>query len=197
MNRVAVDIGGTFTDIVVEDIKNKYSITYKVLSSPKNPAFAVIDGLKHNIIDFKNISFLVHGQTVGLNSFLERKGARVLLIMTSGISDTYTIARGDRKKLYDLQYQKPKQLVPRMDVHEIRERISVEGKIIEKLNEKDFNSIIKKIKSENIQSIAICFLHSYVNPKHEIQAKKILEKKINRKNNYFLISRNCQRVERI
>jgi len=180
MNRVAVDIGGTFTDIVVEDIKKKYSITYKILSSPKNPALAVIDGLKNNINFFNEINFLVHGTTVGLNAFLERKGSRVLLIMTSGISDTYTIARGDRKALYDVQYQKPKQLIPRMDVHEVRERMSWEGKVIEKLKTKDFQAIIKKIKKENIKSIAVCFLHSYVNPKHEVQAKKILKEKIDK-----------------
>ena len=180
MYRVAVDIGGTFTDIVVENIKKKYSTTYKVLSSPNNPALAVVDGLKNSINFFDEINFLVHGTTVGLNAFLERKGSRVLLIMTSGISDTYTIARGDRKVLYDLQYQKPKQLIPRMDVHEVKERMSWEGKIIDKLQIKDFKAIIKKIKKENIKSVAICFLHSYVNPKHEIQAKKNLKEKIDK-----------------
>ena len=180
MYRVAVDIGGTFTDIVVENIKKKYSTTYKVLSSPNNPALAVVDGLKNSINFFDEINFLVHGTTVGLNAFLERKGSRVLLIMTSGISDTYTIARGDRKVLYDLQYQKPKQLIPRMDVHEVKERMSWEGKVIDKLQINDFKAIIKKIKKENIKSVAICFLHSYVNPKHEIQAKKNLKEKIDK-----------------
>ena len=180
MYRVAVDIGGTFTDIVVENIKKKYSTTYKVLSSPNNPALAVVDGLKNSINFVDEINFLVHGTTVGLNAFLERKGSRVLLIMTSGISDTYTIARGDRKVLYDLQYQKPKQLIPRMDVHEVKERMSWEGKIINKLQINDFKAIIKKIKKENIKSVAICFLHSYVNPKHEIQAKKNLKEKIDK-----------------
>ena len=180
MYRVAVDIGGTFTDIVVENIKKKYSTTYKVLSSPNNPALAVVDGLKNSINFFDEINFLVHGTTVGLNAFLERKGSRVLLIMTSGISDTYTIARGDRKALYDVQYQKPKQLIPRMDVHEVKERMSWEGKVIDKLQINDFKAIIKKIKKENIKSVAICFLHSYVNPKHEIQAKKNLKEKIDK-----------------
>ena len=180
MYRVAVDIGGTFTDIVVENIKKKYSTTYKFLSSPNNPALAVVDGLKNSINFVDEINFLVHGTTVGLNAFLERKGSRVLLIMTSGISDTYTIARGDRKVLYDLQYQKPKQLIPRMDVHEVKERMSWEGKVIDKLQINDFKAIIKKIKKENIKSVAICFLHSYVNPKHEIQAKKNLKEKIDK-----------------
>ena len=180
MNRVAIDIGGTFTDIVVENIKEKSSTTYKVLSSPNDPALAVVDGLKNSINFFDEINFLVHGTTVGLNAFLERKGSRVLLIMTSGISDTYTIARGDRKALYDVQYQKPKQLIPRMDVHEVKERMSWKGKVIDKLQINDFKAIIKKIKKENIKSVAICFLHSYVNPKHEIQAKKVLKEKIDK-----------------
>ena len=176
--RVAADIGGTFTDIVIEDRKHKKNLTTKILSTRQNPAIAVLDGLKKNIDDFKEINFLVHGQTVGLNAFLERKGSRVLLIMTSGISDTYTIARGDRKTLYDVQYRKPKQLVPRKDVHEVNERMSWEGKIIQKLDKKGFIPIIKKIKNENIKAVAICFLHSYINPQHEIDAKKILKKNI-------------------
>ena len=177
--RVAADIGGTFTDIVIENITQKNISTTKVLSTPKNPAFAVLDGLKKIISNFDEIDFLVHGTTVGLNAFLERKGSRVLLIMTSGISDTYTIARGDRKTLYDVQYEKPKQLVPRKDVHEVNERISWEGNVIEKINRKSFIPIIKKIKNENVQAVAICFLHSYINPIHEIKAKKILKKELN------------------
>ena len=176
--RISADIGGTFTDIVIEDKKNKKTSTLKVLSTPSNPAIAVLEGLQKIKFNFKDISFLVHGTTVGLNAFLERKGSRVLLIMTSGISDTYTIARGDRKTLYDVQYRKPKQLVSRKDVHEVKERMSWEGKIIEKIDKKSFVSIIKKIKNENIKAVAICFLHSYLNPSHEIQAKRILKKEL-------------------
>ncbi|PPR47742.1 MAG: Acetophenone carboxylase gamma subunit, partial [Alphaproteobacteria bacterium MarineAlpha5_Bin9] len=176
--RISADIGGTFTDIVIEDKKNKKTSTLKVLSTPSNPAIAVLEGLQKIKFNFKDISFLVHGTTVGLNAFLERKGSRVLLIMTSGISDTYTIARGDRKTLYDVQYRKPKQLVSRKDVHEVKERMSWEGKIIEKIDKKSFVSIIKKIKYENIKAVAICFLHSYLNPSHEIQAKRILKKEL-------------------
>ena len=93
-----IDIGGTFTDIVVEDSTNKNIKTIKVLTTPENPANAVFEGLSSNL-NIKDINFIVHGTTVGLNAFLERKGSRVLLIMTKGISDTYTIARGDRKTL--------------------------------------------------------------------------------------------------
>ena len=178
--RVAADIGGTFTDFVIQEYKSKKTFTSKVLSTPKNPAIAVLNGLNKFKLDLKNIDFLVHGTTVGLNAFLERKGARVLLIMTSGVSDTYTIARGDRKTLYEVQYTKPKQLASKIDVHEVKERISWEGKIIDKIYEKDFEPIIKKIKKEKITAVAVCFLHSYINPAHELLAKKILKKRISK-----------------
>jgi len=176
--RIAADIGGTFTDFVIQEYESKKTFTSKVLSTPKNPAIAVMNGINKFKLDLKNIEFLVHGTTVGLNAFLERKGARVLLIMTAGVSDTYTIARGDRKTLYEVQYKKPKQLANKIDVHEVKERISWEGKIINAINQKDFDPIIKKINKENITAVAVCFLHSYINPKHEVLAKKILKKRI-------------------
>ena len=178
--RVSADIGGTFTDIVIENTSDNKISTYKVLTTPGNPADAVLDGLTRFINQIDKINFLVHGTTVGLNSFLERKGSRVLLIMTNGVSDSYTIARGDRKELYNVQYKKPKQLVPRKDVIEVRERIQWDGKILEDLNKDDLQNVIKKIKSEKITAIAICFLHSYVNPNHEILAKEILQKEIDK-----------------
>ena len=178
--RVSADIGGTFTDIVVENLSDNKISTYKVLTTPGNPADAVLDGLKQYIDEISKINFLVHGTTVGLNSFLERKGSRVLLVMTKGISDTYTIARGDRKELYNVQYKKPQQLVPRKDVMEVKERLQWDGKILEELNFEDLEKIIQKINSENIEAVAICFLHSYVNPKHELLAKEYIQKKVNK-----------------
>ena len=176
--RISADIGGTFTDIVVENKESEKISTIKVLSTPENPANAVLNGLKENI-KIQDIDFLVHGTTVGLNAFLERKGSRVLLLMTGGISDTYTIARGDRKELYNVQYKKPKPLVPREDVLEIKERVRWNGEIIKKIDNNDLNKIIDKINKEKIQAVAICFLHSYVNPAHEIEAKKIIKENVN------------------
>ena len=177
--RISADIGGTFTDIVVENKELESISTIKILSTPDNPANAVLNGLQDKL-SIKDIDFIVHGTTVGLNAFLERKGSRVLLIMTGGISDTYTIARGDRKELYNVQYQKPKPLVPREDVLEVRERIKWNGEIISKINIEDVNKIIKKINEENIQAVAICFLHSYVNPVHEIELKKLIKEQIDK-----------------
>ena len=175
--RVSADIGGTFTDIVVENQKDETISTIKVLSTPDNPANAVFDGLNSNL-NIKDISFIVHGTTVGLNAFLERKGSRVLLIMTKGVSDTYTIARGDRKELYNVQYSKPGTLVPRKDVVEVDERIMWDGSIHTALNENDLSKIAKMINDEDIKAIAVCYLHSYVNPEHEIKTREFLSKQI-------------------
>jgi len=176
--RISADIGGTFTDIVVENKDSEQVSTIKVLSTPENPANAVLNALKKNL-NIKEIDFIVHGTTVGLNAFLERKGSRVLLLMTAGISDTYTIARGDRKELYNVQYKKPKPLVPREDVLEVKERIRWDGEIISKIDINDLKQIIEKINKEKIQAVAICFLHSYVNPAHEIEVKKIIKESVN------------------
>ena len=177
MYRVSADIGGTFTDIVVEDTSNKNIKTIKVLSTPENPANAVFQGLNSNL-NIEDVDFIVHGTTVGLNAFLEKKGSRVLLLMTKGISDTYTIARGDRKELYNVQYSKPGTLVPRKDVVEVEERIMWDGSIHTDLNEKDLSKIVKIIKDQNIKAVAVCYLHSYVNPQHEIQTREFLAQHI-------------------
>lgn len=173
--RVSADIGGTFTDIVVADESSGRTITGKVLSTPGNPADAVVAGLQRFVDAPSDIEFVVHGTTVGLNAFLERKGARVLLIMTRGVGDGYTIARGDRKTLYELRYHKPRRLVPRRDVHEVTERLRSDGSVLQELEESDFLPIIEKIRNEKITSVAVCFLHAYVNPAHELRAREILQ----------------------
>ena len=127
--RVSVDIGGTFTDLVVYDERERRAFTGKVLSTPDDPACGVITGLTGLVEEPGEISFLVHGTTVGLNAFLERRGERVLLITTEGFGDVYSIARGDRKQLFALQYRKPEPLIPPWDVHTVRERMLYDGTV--------------------------------------------------------------------
>lgn len=172
--RVSADIGGTFTDIVIEPSDGPVYVG-KVPTTVDNPARGVINGIKELIPDLSDIEFFVHGTTVGLNAFLERKGERVLLVSTEGMGDSYTIARGCRQSLYALQYEKPEQLVPRHDVHEVRGRLSWQGDEIEPLNSADFDAIIEKARAENIKAIAVCFLHAYAYPQHEKQARDILQ----------------------
>ena len=173
--RVSADIGGTFTDFVIEEDGGRI-FTGKVSTTPENPALGVLKGLGDLIPSPANIDFLVHGTTVGLNAFLERKGERVLLIMTAGVSDSYSIARGDRKELYTLKYRKPERLVPRRDVFEVRERMKWDGSVLEPLKVSDFDEIIQRIRGENINAVAVCLIHSYMNPEHELQARAIIEK---------------------
>lgn len=176
--RVSVDIGGTFTDFVVHDQEKEYAFTGKVLSTPDDPAGGVITGLTDLIDDLGTIAFLVHGTTVGLNAFLERRGSRVLLVTTAGFRDVYTIARGDRKKLYALQYRKPEPLIPPHDIYTVRERVRWDGSVQEKLHSEDFEPIIEKLHTEGIKAVAVCFLHAYVNPDHELQARELLQQRV-------------------
>lgn len=171
--RVSADIGGTFTDIVVEPSDGPVFVG-KVATTPANPASGVINGIKDLVPDLSDVDFFVHGTTVGLNAFLERKGERVLLIATSGLGDAYTIARGNRHTLYELRYKKPQQLVPRRDVHEVRGRLAWDGAVIEPLNHADFAPIIEKVRSEGINAVAICLVHAYAYPEHELEAREIL-----------------------
>jgi N-methylhydantoinase A len=172
--RVAVDIGGTFTDLVVVDEGAKRTTSGKVLSTPANPAEGVLAGLTQVVTDPTAISFFVHGTTVGLNAFLERKGTRVLLIMTAGLRDAYTIARHDRKELYALQYRKPDRLVPRRDVLEVGERLHWDGSIDTPLDESSLRPIVERIRAEGIKAVAVCLVHSYVNPVHELRVREVL-----------------------
>ena len=173
-----MDIGGTFTDFVVTGGPDERTFTGKTLTTPANPAEGVMSGLHVLLPDPTEIQFIVHGTTVGLNAFLERKGTRVLLIATAGVRDFYSIARGDRKELYTLQYAKPERLIPRRDVVEVRGRLRWDGSVEEPLREADFEPIVEMIRRQGISAVAVCFLHSYLNPAHELRAREVLLKSL-------------------
>lgn len=171
--RVSADIGGTFTDIVVQSSDGGVFIG-KVPTTPLDPATGVVNGLRGLVPDLSEVGFFVHGTTVGLNAFLERRGERVLLVTTAGLGDAYTIARGNRHSLYELRYRKPKPLVPRRDVHEVRGRLAWNGNELEALDPGDFDPIIRKVRHEGIRAVAVCFVHAYAHPQHELAAREIL-----------------------
>ena len=172
--RVSIDIGGTFTDFVLEDAEARTIGSAKTSSTPADPAQGVLEGLRESIADPEDVEFIVHGQTVGLNSFLERKGARVLLLMTEGLRDAYSIARHDRKDLYTLQYSKPERLVPRRDTLEVGERLRWDGSVEKPVDEASLAPIIEKIRAEDVKAVAVCLVHAYVNPAHELEVRDIL-----------------------
>jgi N-methylhydantoinase A len=174
--RVAMDIGGTFTDFVVMDEEAQVTTAGKTSTTPANPEQGVLEGLGQVVDDLAQISFLVHGTTVGLNAFLERKGTRVLLLMTAGARDAYSIARHDRKELYTLRYRKPERLVPRHDVFEVTERLRWDGSVDTDFDEASLEPLVEAVRKEGIEAVAVCLLHAYVNPEHEQRARELLQR---------------------
>ena len=176
---IGIDIGGTFTDIVVS-IKNKGIISKKVNSTPEDYSLAAISGLsliiKENNLNPKNSINFAHATTVATNTILEGKGASTALITTSGFRDILEFRRVRFPELYNLQYKKPKPLIKRRYRYEISERLNARGKVKIPINENELKNIAKKLKNNNIKSVAICFLHSYLNPSHEVYAKEVLKK---------------------
>jgi len=170
--KVAVDTGGTFTDVIF--LENGVLKARKVFSTPKEPYQAILNGIKG-----LPLGVLVHGSTVGTNAFLERKGAEVCFITTSGFEDIFFIGRQARPKLYDFFVEKPLPVIKEENVIGARERIDSEGKVLfplEKSEVKALQERVKILKEKGVNSVAVCFLHSYLNPSHEYMVKESLEK---------------------
>ena len=177
--RLAIDIGGTFTDLVLE--KNQTLFSKKVLTSIEKPELAVIDGvlelLDENKVKPSEINMIIHGTTLATNAVIERKGAHCCFITTSGFRDVLDIGYESRFDQYDLLLEKTLSIVPRKYRYVVEERTDVDGKILKPLNAKSLDSLFYKIKKEKFESIGIGFLHSYANPKNEKILKGILSKK--------------------
>ncbi len=164
--RVGIEVGGTFTDLVMSDGKNIK--TAKVPSTPASPDEGAMLAIKAAGLKLDEISELIHGSTVATNAVLERKGGRVCFFVTRGTKDLLLIQRHDRGSIYDLQYQKPRPVVPRHDTYEIDERIAADGDIVTDLDSEVASTLVKDIfDKEKFDSVAICFLHSYLNSTHE------------------------------
>lgn len=180
--KVGIDTGGTFTDIVLFNDESKEVVMTKVPSTPKNPAEGIINGIQkiteRKGITFGDIELLIHGTTVATNAILENKGAKTALLVTEGFKDVLGIRRQDRPMMYDFFAQKPTALIPRRLRYEISERISYDGNILKPLNADQVKDVVIQLKKENVQAVAICLLHSYTNPQHEIQLKEMLEKEL-------------------
>jgi N-methylhydantoinase A len=165
--RVGADIGGTFTDLVVFDDKQHHMLIAKTPSVPGDYSSGVINALDEVMDDYSRIELFITGTTAPLNAFLERKGARTALVTTQGFGDLYVIRRSNRSRMYDLHYRHPEPLVPRSLTFEVEERLNAQGEVVTPLNEDDLARIVLQLRAAQIESVAICFLHSYINPAHE------------------------------
>jgi N-methylhydantoinase A len=170
---VAVDIGGTFTDLVAASSAGRIR-TGKALSTPGHLSTGVLEVLDQAIEPGDEVDFFVHGTTAGLNALLEHRHAPVGLLTTRGFRDVYEIGRANRPAMYDLHYHRPPPLVPRRHRMEVIERMSAAGEVLEPLDEDSVLVAVDFLAEQGIKSVAVVFLHSYRNPIHELQCEEII-----------------------
>ncbi|MBE0694766.1 MAG: hydantoinase/oxoprolinase family protein [Aquamicrobium sp.] len=169
--RVATDVGGTFTDLVCFEIDPETGepriVTAKSDTTPPDFEKGVLNVLDKAGIDPRDVRFMAHGTTVVINALTERKGVKVGLITTEGFRDTLEIARGNRPDFFNLHYEKPKPFVPRHLRRELPGRISYKGEELKPLDLSGLPAILDDFRSEGVEAVAICFLHSYADTAHE------------------------------
>ncbi|MDR3473918.1 MAG: hydantoinase/oxoprolinase family protein [Devosia sp.] len=172
--RVATDVGGTFTDLVVfetDHATGQSTIrTAKADTTPPNFEEGVLNVIEKGGVAPAEIDFLAHGTTVVINALTERKGVKVGLITTEGFRDTLEIARGNRPDFFNLHYRKPPPFVPRYLRREVGGRLTYRGEEIAPLDLSELSAILDDFRREGVEAVALCFLHSYANPMHEITA---------------------------
>ncbi|MGH2521468.1 MAG: hydantoinase/oxoprolinase family protein [Anaerolineales bacterium] len=169
---LGVDIGGTFTDFVLIDDVGRVR-QHKRLTTPDDPARSVGEGVRE--LGLPESALVVHGSTIATNALLERRGARTALITTAGFADVLEIGRQNRPDLYALVPVKPPPLVPREWRFELRERVTAEGEILVPLDPAEVAALVPKLQAEQIESVAVCFLFSFLRPEHEQLVKGVLE----------------------
>jgi N-methylhydantoinase A len=173
--RIATDIGGTFTDVASFDSTTGKLHLGKTLTTPR----ALVDGIEAGVAKanarFADAGLFLHGTTVAINTMLERTGARTALVTTEGFRDIYEIGRVNRPDSYNLFFSKHVPLVPRENCYEVAERLSAEGERLKPLDEEQVRQLAPRLRSADIEAVAILFLHCYRNPQHERRAKEILQ----------------------
>ena len=175
--RLAVDIGGTFTDLALE--LDGRRVSAKVLTTTRAPEDGVLSGIAGILakagIQAQDIGVLIHGTTLATNAIIERKGAKTALIVTEGFRDSVEMAFENRFEQYDIFMDKPPPLVPRPLRLGVPERVDARGNVIVPLDEEALAALVTTLRSQQVESVAIGFLHSYASPAHELRARDILK----------------------
>jgi N-methylhydantoinase A len=169
--RIGVDIGGTFTDVVLADEASGAAAVVKVPTTPRDFAQGVVDGLqaamREHGVAAADVGWLAHATTVVTNALLEGKGARTALVTTRGCRDVLELRRSARASLYDLFQDAPAVLVPRHLRLEVTERVDAEGRVVTPLEPADVDAAIAFIRRHEVDAIAVCLLFSFLNDRHE------------------------------
>ncbi|GGX23802.1 5-oxoprolinase [Pigmentiphaga litoralis] len=176
--RIAVDIGGTFTDLATFDEKTGQLSFGKALSTHGE----LVNGIQHTLdsagVDLANGYLFLHGSTIAINTLLERNGANTALLITEGFRDIYEIGRVNRPDAYNLFFGKHVPLVKRSQRYEVRERLRADGSLHRELDEDHVRETAKALKGQGIEAVAVLLLHSYRNPAHEQRVKAILQEEL-------------------
>jgi N-methylhydantoinase A len=173
---VAVDIGGTFTDLIAVDEVTGEVRQAKSLSTPHDLSQGVFDCLAKAAVTADAIETLVHGSTVAINIAIERTGARAALVVSQGTRDVYTIGRGNRPEAYDPFFRRPRPLVPRSLTFEAPERKLASGETLTRLDERAAEQVARHVADAGVAAVAVCFLHSYADPEHEALMGRVLRR---------------------
>lgn len=177
--RIAVDIGGTFTDVALE-MADGSLVTAKTLTTPKAPDEGVIAGVGEAMANARlspaDIGVIIHGTTLATNALIEKRGAKTALLTTEGHRDSLEMAYENRFEQYDVMIDRPPPLVPRWLRLPVRERLNAQGEALIALDEASVRALIPALEKEGVESLAIGFLHSYANPAHEQRAAEIVAK---------------------
>jgi N-methylhydantoinase A len=174
---VAVDIGGTFTDFLGYDSATGQLLSSKSPTTPAGLEKGIRDCIEKAGVRMNAIDVFVHGSTVAINTVLEQKGARTALIVTKGTRDVYKIGRGNRPDAYDIWFRRPEPLVPRHLTFEIEERMLATGEVHTPLSALQAESIARQVDASGVEAVAVCFLHSWNNPAHELGMAQFLNPK--------------------
>ena len=172
--RAAVDVGGTFTDVVTLAASSGALIVDKVETTPAEPSIGVLASLAKSGAPMADIAYFVHGTTLALNALLTRTGARVAIVTTAGFRDVFELGRTDREPMYDLTYRKPLSLVPRSLVFEVPERLTWDGSVLQAVDVGAVEATAERIAASGAEAVAVCLLHSYADPAHEVEVGDIL-----------------------
>ncbi len=169
---VSVDVGGTFTDVIVMD---EGGLASRRSKPPRTSRSVACWGApKRRRSPFQRSVSSVHGTTLGINALPTSGGARVAIVTTLGFRDVYELGRTDREPMYDFKYRKPPSLVPRHRVFEVNERMTFQGDAHTPFDQLQAEDVAARLRASGVTSVAVCFLHSYANPEHELAMERIL-----------------------
>ena len=178
--RIGVDIGGTFTDLLLIDDRSGKTLVGKVLTTPDDPSRGVeevlVQALRHHGLQASEIRHLVHGTTLVTNTIIERKGARTALLTTKGFRDSVEIGREHRYELYDLFLELPRPLTPRHLRFDVPERTAAGGAVLQKVDLAMVTALAAELAERGIEAVAISFLHSFANPTNERAARRAVHR---------------------